>query len=197
VPAENDLQDITDEQLHSELLRRADLVSESPPSTAEPGNLFELPPGSWVQTEDHPTGEATLADEYQGMVRLGLARIRELLAIPIDPTDNNYAASLRGINTAVSTLLTFIGKANEELLRPPKDDKLPKIIALIREHDERQKEEQERLWAEQMPKLACELIELSDAKVEDLLAKRREHLNWRQRRWANLDGDGSQTAPKI
>jgi hypothetical protein len=181
VYVEGDLQDVTDEQLHAELLRRVDQISEAKPSTTEPGNLSELPPGSWVQaTDNHPFGEGTLTGEYEGIMRLGLARMRELLAIPLDPTDGNYAASLRGINTAVSTLLTFISKANEELLRPPKEDNLPKIIALIQEEEARMREDQERLWAAQMPELARELIKLSDAQLEELLAKRREHLNWRQ-----------------
>ena len=194
MPAETDLQDVTDEQLHAELLRRVDLISETPPSTTEPANLCELPPGSWAQPTDyHPSGEGTLAGEYEGMMRLGLARMRELLAISLDPTDSNYAASLRGIKPAVSTLLTFIGKASNEMLRPPKDDNLPKIIALIKEEEERQREEQERLWAAQMPKLARELIEVSDADLEELLAKRREH----QRSSANLHGDALQSARKI
>jgi hypothetical protein len=198
VPTEPDLQDVTDEQLHAELLRRVDQISEAPPSTTEPSNLSELPPGSWVQlTDDNPPGEGTITGEYEAIVRLAFARMRELLAIPLDPTDSNYAASLRGINTAVSTLLTFIGKAGNEMLRPPKDDNLPKIIVLIKEEEERRREEQERLWAAQMPKLARELIEVSDADLGELLTMRREHLNWRQRSSANLHGNASQSARKI
>jgi hypothetical protein len=155
------------------LLRRVDLISEIPPSITGPGNLAELPPGAWDQPiGDHHYDEEILASEYEGIMRLGLARMRELLAIPLDPADGNYAASLRGINTAVSTLLTFISKANEELLRPLKEDNLPKIIALIQE-------EENKLWAAQLPTLARELINLSDGQLEELLAKRREHLNWR------------------
>jgi hypothetical protein len=173
VSSKSDLQEYSNEQLNAELQRRVDLVPKVPPST-EPDNLSGLPPGSWVQTtDDNPGVGGTLASEYEAITRLAFTRMRELLAIPLDPADENYAASLRGINSAVGTLLTFISKANEELLRPPKDINLPKIIALINE-------EEKRLWEAKMPELVSELIKVSDEALEDLLTKRREHLNWRE-----------------
>jgi hypothetical protein len=130
---ETEIERVSDEELRDELQRRVDLILQRPPMTGDSANLYELPAGSWpYPTVDTPTGDGTLASEYESMTRLALARLRELLAIPLDPTDCNYAASLRGINSAVSTLLTFVSKAGEERIRPPKDDALPKLIAIMK-----------------------------------------------------------------
>jgi hypothetical protein len=144
---ETEIERLSDEELRDELQRRVDLILQRPPTTGVSANLSELPAGSWAYpTIDTPTGDGTLASEYEAMTRLALARMRELLAIPLDPTDSNYAASLRGINGAVSTLLTFVSKASEELIRPPKDDALAKLIALVRE-------EEKILWEKRLPEL--------------------------------------------
>jgi hypothetical protein len=84
--AKQPLENFNDEELRAELQRRVDLMAASPPQpTDEATDLSELPPGAWgQQTATAPTGDRTLAEEYQGIMRLGLARIRELLAIPIE-----------------------------------------------------------------------------------------------------------------
>jgi hypothetical protein len=176
---ETEIERLSDEELRDELQRRVDLILQRPAMTGVSANLSELPAGSWAYpTTDTPSGDGTLASEYEAMTRLALARMRELLAIPLDPTDSKYAASLRGINGAVSTLLTFVSKASEELIRPPKDDALPKLIAIM-------KEEQKILWEKRLPELAHRLIELSDKQREELLAKRREHLELRKELFRN------------
>ena len=189
--SEKALREWSDEELRAELLRRVDLIPEaSPQPTNDPANLGDLPPGSWVHPTDDPSsGDRTLAGEYEGIMRLGLARMRELLAIPLDATDPNYGASLRGINSAVSTLLTFLTKAADEMLRPPKQDNLPKLLANI-------KEEEKRLWAAELPELARELIKLSNEQVEELLAKRNEHLKWRERHKTDLENKAAQSAKR-
>jgi hypothetical protein len=184
------LEDFSDEEIRAELLRRADLFPEASPQqpTNEAANLGDLPPGSWVQPSDDPaSGDGTLASEYEGIMRLALARMRELLAIQIDTTDPNYPASLRSINAAVSTFLTFIAKGSEEFLRPPKRDDMPKLLAII-------KEEEERLWAAKLPDLAHRLIALSDEQLAELLAKRGEHLEWRERIKTDLKNRATQSA---
>ena len=189
--SEKALREWSDEELRAELLRRVDLIPEaSPQPTNDPANLGDLPPGSWVHPTDDPSsGDRTLAGEYEGIMRLGLARMRELLAIPLDATDPNYGASLRGINSAVSTLLTFLTKAADEMLRPPKQDNLPKLLANI-------KEEEKRLWAAELPESARELIKLSNEQVEELLAKRNEHLKWRERHKTDLENKAAQSAKR-
>ena len=188
---EKDLQDRSDEELRAELQRRVDLIVEaSPQPTNEPANLGDLPPGSWNQPiADLSSRDRTLAGEYEGIMRLGLVRMRELLAIPLDATDPNYGASLRGINSAVSTLLTFLSKAADEMLRPPKQDDLPKLLTII-------KEEEERIAATKLPRLAHELIELSNEQVEELLAKRNEHLKWRERNKTDPENKAAQSAKR-
>jgi hypothetical protein len=196
--SEKVLQDWSDEELRAELQRRVDQIQEaSPQPTNDPANLGDLPPGSWVHPTDDPSSaDGTLAREYEGIMRLGLARMRELLAIPLDATDANYGASLRGINSAVSTLLTFLSKAADEMLRPPKQDDLPKLLARIKEEEERMEEGEKRLWAAELPELARELIKLSNEQVEELLAKRREHLKWRERNKTDPENKAAQSAKR-
>jgi hypothetical protein len=111
---ELEIERLSDEELRDELQRRVDLILHRRPMTGDSADLSQLAPGSWAYpTVDIPAGDGTLASEYKAMAGLALARMRELLAIPLDPTDSNYAASLRGINSAVSTLLTFISKARD------------------------------------------------------------------------------------
>jgi hypothetical protein len=196
--SEKALREWSDEELRAELLRRVDLIPEaSPQPSNDPANLGDLPPGSWVHPTDDPSsGDRTLAGEYEGIMRLGLARMRELLAIPLDATDPNYGASLRGINSAVSTLLTFLSKAADEMLRPPKQDNLPKLLAIMKEEEKRMEEEEKRIWAAKLPQLARELIELSSEQVEELLARRREHLKWRERNKTDPENKTGQSAKR-
>jgi hypothetical protein len=126
----------------------------------------------------------------------GSHAFREILAIPIDSTDANYAASLRSINAAVSTFLTFIAKGSDEFLRSPKQDALPKLLANIKEEEKRMEGEEKRLWAAELPELARELIKLSNEQVEELLAKRREHLKWRERSKTDLENKAAQSAKR-
>jgi hypothetical protein len=68
----------------------------------------------------------------------------------------------------------LISKLNAEMLRPPKPDKLPELL-------ERLKEEQEKFWARSLPGLLGQVTEISDQQLDELLAKRREHLKDAQR----------------
>jgi hypothetical protein len=176
-----EIERFTDEELRAELQRRVALVSVSSSleEIHDAADLSELPPGAWEQEPDSQTESGPIASEWQGIARLAIARIRELLGIPLDSTDPNYAASLRGINSAVSTGLTLISKLNAEMLRPAKQDKLPELLAIL-------KEEQEKLWTRRLPDLVHQLIGVSDQQLDELLAKRREHLNWREERYRTL-----------
>jgi hypothetical protein len=189
--AKQPLENFNDEELRAELQRRVDLMAPSSPQpTDEATDLSELPPGAWgQQPATAPTGDRTLADEYQGIMRLGLARIRELLAIPIDPGDPNYAATLRGINSAVSTVLTFISKANDELVRPPKQDRLPEILRIIQQEEEKIRARR----GSELPELVHKLIAVDDDQLQEALAKRQEHLKWREQEFGGLRQDARNT----
>jgi hypothetical protein len=88
-----------------------------------------------------------------------------MLAIPIDPADPNYGATMRGINSAVSSGLTFVSRINAEMLRPPGEDILPKIIKLI--------EIETKILSEG---LLEDLIRLNDKQIDQLLQERRGKL---------------------
>jgi hypothetical protein len=170
----SDIETFTDEQIRAELQRRADLISvSSPQQIDDPADLSELAPGTWGQETDNQTEHGSITSEWEGITRLAVARIRELLGIPLDPTHPNYGASLRGINSAVASVLTLISKLNAEMLRPPKQDRLPELLEIL-------KEERQKLWEKRLPELERNLIQISDQELDELLAKRREHLNERE-----------------
>jgi hypothetical protein len=171
----------TDEELRAELQRRVDLISvPSRQSINDAADLSELAPGAWGQETDNRTETVSITGDWEGITRLAIGRIRELLGISLDPTDPNYAASLRGLNSAVGSVLNLISKLNAEMLRPSKPDKLPELL-------ERLKEEQVKLWARRLPGLMGQLIEISDQQLDELLAKRRERLDSRDERYRALD----------
>jgi hypothetical protein len=168
------IEKFTDEQLRAELQRRAELiVSSLPEAVINPADLSELAPGAWGSKTDKQTEDGSITSEWQGITRLAIARVRELLGIPLNPEDSSYPASLRGINSAVGNVLMLISKLNAEMLRPPQQDRLPELLELL-------KEEQIRLWERKLPGLLGELTEISDQELEELLAKRREHLGQRR-----------------
>ncbi|MGC1300343.1 MAG: hypothetical protein WA869_35390, partial [Alloacidobacterium sp.] len=53
------------------------------------------------------------------------------------------------------------------------------------------KEEQKILWEKGLPELAHRLIKISDEQLEELLAKRREHLELREELRADFRNDGT------
>jgi hypothetical protein len=170
------LEKFSDEDLRAELQRRINALGETPSQLAGENinDLGDLAAGAWnQQAVETATKNSSLAADWKGIAQLALARIREMLAIPLDHADPNYGASLRGINSAVSTGLTFITKLNEEILRPPKQDKLPELIAII-------KEEETKLWALRLPDLLQRLVDISDQQLDELLARRSEHLRGRK-----------------
>jgi hypothetical protein len=177
---EKTLQDFSDEQLRAELQRRFSEISQQSSPTNESSSLLELPSGSWVPARgDPPSAGGSVATEYERIMRLALARTTELLAIPLDPTDQNYGAVLRGINSAVGTFMTFITKINDEMLRPPKDDHIQELIEEIKEFDKLR-------WDQKLPELGRELIKLSDEQIKELLAQRRHYQQWEQQTRADI-----------
>jgi hypothetical protein len=155
---EHELEHFTDEDIHAELQRRAPKFVD---------DFADLPPGAWGRPEDADEfNKPEMRAAWTAIARRALARIRELLEIPIDPNDPNYGPTLRGINSAISSGLTFIARINAEILRPKKEDLLPKIIAMIEE--EKQKEEEGLLQA---------LSKLDDDAVDRLVQTRRERLD--------------------
>jgi hypothetical protein len=91
---------------------------------------------------------------------------------------------LRGINSAVSSVLMLITKLHAEMLRPPKQDRLPQLLEIL-------KEEQVKLAEMRLPGLLGELTKISDQELEELVAKRRdrltEHQKWCEERYRALD----------
>jgi hypothetical protein len=159
------IKNLTDEDLRVELQRRVEETS------AFTDDLGDLPLGTWNQrgADVLPTDNRKLRAEWMEIVKLSLARVREMLAIPIDPADPNYGATMRGINSAVSSGLTFVSRINAEMLRPPKEDIMPKIIKQM-------EIERQNLFETKTQKLLKQLIPLTEEQINRLLQKRLEKL---------------------
>jgi hypothetical protein len=156
----HELEHVTDEDIRIELQRRLEEV----PAPVFVDDFSDLPPGAWGRPEsEDELNKPEMRAAWTAIARRALDRIRELLEIPIDPNDPNYGPTLRGINSAISSGLTFIAKINAEILRPKREDMMPKIIAMVEE--ERQKQEEGLLQA---------LSKLDDEQVQQLVQTRRE-----------------------
>jgi hypothetical protein len=156
----HELEHVTDEDIRIELQRRVEEV----PAPVFVDDFADLPPGAWGRPDDADEfNKPEMRAAWTAIARRALARIRELLEIPIDPNDSNYGNTLRGINSAISSGLTFIAKINAEILRPKREDVMPKIIAMMEE--ERQKLEEGLLQ---------ELIKFDDKQIDQLMQAHRE-----------------------
>jgi hypothetical protein len=158
----HELKHVTDEDIRSELQRRVEEV----PAPVFVDDFADLPPGVWGRLEDaDELNKPEMRAAWTTVARLALARVRELLEIPIDPNDANYGPTLRGINSAISSGLTFLTRINAEILRPKKEDLMPQLIARL-----------EEAMQEQEEGLLQTLSKLDDEAVERLVQTRRERL---------------------
>jgi hypothetical protein len=157
----HELGHVTDEDIRMELQRR---LGEEVPTRTFVDDFANLPPGAWGRPENaDELNKPEMRAAWTTIARLALARIRELLEIPIDPNDPNYGFTLRGINSAISSGLTFIARINAEILRPKREDVMPKIIAMMEEERQRLEED-----------LLQELIKLDDKQIDQLMQLHRE-----------------------
>jgi hypothetical protein len=144
---------------------RAELQRCVEEASALTDDLGDLPVGTWNRKDaDDPLSRT----DWMKVAKLAVVRIRELLAIPIDPAEPNYGTTIRGINSAISSALAFINRA-EMLRQPPKEDILPKIIALM-------EAEEKNLACIENEDLLEDLIRLNDKQIDKLLRERRQKL---------------------
>lgn len=68
---------------------------------------------------------------------MALDRTKELLEIALDPDNENYAANLRAINTAIGNIFTMSARTNDTAFRRRALDKLPEILKLIKEEEKK------------------------------------------------------------
>jgi hypothetical protein len=165
-----ELERFTDSELHDELVRR--LKTQPEAEAPQLDGLDHLPSGAWSgQLEAHHSHDDPAEAQYDDLTeiaKLARARAREILSIPIDPSADNAAATVRNINVAVSTVLTLASR-----LRRPRRDVMGELL-------ERIKVEEAKIWATKRPELLKDLIKLNEADLEDVLAERRDILNARK-----------------
>ena len=82
-------------------------------------------------------GDGLLADELEECNKLALERTKELLEIVLDPDNENYAANLRAINSAIGNIFTMSARTNDTAFRRHALDKLPEILKLIKEEEQK------------------------------------------------------------
>jgi hypothetical protein len=155
------IEDYSDEELHVELLRRA--KSDVHRESTEPN----LPAGPWTNQATFPdtTKDTITENELAEIAKLARARTREILSIPIDPTADNVAATVRNINVAASTVLTLVSK-----LKPTQPDRLPALLELANKV-------KQQIWMYERPALLEKLLGISDEELGEIVAARCKLLN--------------------
>ena len=83
-----------------------------------------------------------LASDVDAIGRLAITRIKETLAKPFDPADENYVALLKFTASVYSSTMNTILRADENRLRHRAVDRLPELLNRVR--DEERKREARR-----------------------------------------------------
>lgn len=77
-----------------------------------------------------------LSAQLENLTGKALERASDILDIPLDPEDmDTYAHNLRGLNTALKTVLQTQVRVDEHRLKARKLDALPDILAAIAEEE--------------------------------------------------------------
>jgi hypothetical protein len=83
-----------------------------------------------------------LASDVEAIGQLAMARIKETLAKPFDPADENYVALLKFTASVYGSTMNTILRADENRLRHRAVDRLPELLSRVR--DEERKREARR-----------------------------------------------------
>jgi hypothetical protein len=125
----------------------ADLSNGHPSTAPKPilavSNPEPLPPIAPQPAELTLVHDANaLAGDVDAIGRLAITRIKETLAKPFDPADENYVALLKFTASAYGSTMNTILRADENRLRHRAVDRLPELLSRVR--DEERKREARR-----------------------------------------------------
>jgi hypothetical protein len=125
----------------------ADLPSGHPSIAPKPilavSNPEQLPPIASPPPELTLVHDANaLASDVDAIGRLAITRIKETLAKPFDPADENYVALLKFTASVYGSTMNTILRADENRLRHRAVDRLPELLNRVR--DEERKREARR-----------------------------------------------------
>ena len=99
------------------------------------GPLPAIPPSEFTLVHD----ANALASDVEAIGQLAMARIKETLAKPFDPADENYVALLKFTASVYGTAMNTILRADENRLRHRAIDRLPELLKRVAE-EERKRE---------------------------------------------------------
>jgi hypothetical protein len=78
-----------------------------------------------------------LAKDLANIGQLAMQKIKDTLAKPFDPKDQNYAALLRFTSSAFNTAMNTMLRSDENLLRARAIDRLPELLDRVAEEERR------------------------------------------------------------
>ena len=76
-----------------------------------------------------------LASDVEAIGQLAMARIKETLAKPFDPADENYLALLKFTASVYGSAMNTILRADENRLRHRTIDRLPELLRRVAEEE--------------------------------------------------------------
>jgi hypothetical protein len=75
--------------------------------------------------------QSPLATKLEGISERALAKLDEILSLPLDPADSQFAGLLRAQNAAASTTLNTQTRVDDFRLRHRQADVLPRILEIM------------------------------------------------------------------
>jgi hypothetical protein len=76
-----------------------------------------------------------LASDVEAIGQLAMGRIKETLAKPFDPADENYLALLKFTASVYGSTMNTILRADENRLRHRAVDRLPELLSRVRDEE--------------------------------------------------------------
>jgi hypothetical protein len=109
-------------------------IEEPAPSVSNPEPpLPAIAPGPPELTLVHDAN--VLASDVEAIGQLAMARIKETLAKPFDPADENYVALLKFTASIYGSTMNTILRADENRLRHRTVDRLPELLRRVAEEE--------------------------------------------------------------
>jgi hypothetical protein len=114
------------------------LVVDNPEPGPPPLLPIAVSPPELILVHDADAVNA-LASDVEAIGTLAMARIKETLSKPFDPSDANYTALLKFVSSVYGSTMTTLLRADENRLRRRVVDRLPELLQRVAE-EERKRE---------------------------------------------------------
>jgi hypothetical protein len=120
------------------LANEPDEPDKSAPAEARSSAAAENVSGAnALATGSDEAGKSVLGAELEAAASKSIAKLNEVLDIPLDPERTHYQAELRSRTALINTALSTQARVDETRMRPQRISRLDHLIELIRQEEAR------------------------------------------------------------